>query len=143
MKSRIWIFVIVPCLIGILSVYLFTDWLTPKRIQIIVQDRSVLAGVARRAMAPVSFILNGSYRLTRIEVVPLTSASGKPGTPVWELTSSSNSVPVHGFLYGQKLRGMRPEPSLTKAEPLTPQTAYRLLVQAGRAKGIVDFRLPP
>jgi hypothetical protein len=142
MKPRIWIVGIVAFLTGILSLYLFTDWVTPKRIQIIVQNRTVLVG-ARRAVAPVSFMLNGTYRLTRIEVVPLSSAPTKPAAPVWELTSRSNSVPVHGFLYGQKLRGMLPEPSVPKAEPLTLQAPYRLMVQAGRAKGTVDFRIAP
>jgi hypothetical protein len=139
-----WILTILLGLLGALYVYFFTDWLAPKRIQIVAVNRPGLSAALRRAISPVSFILNGNYRLTRLRVFPLSRDVANSATPpTWELTSSSNSVPIQGFLYGQRVPGMKPTSSVAVTKPLAPDTVYRLSVEAGRAKGEVDFRTPP
>jgi hypothetical protein len=144
MRSKTWIGILVICALGALSIYSFTDWFTPKRIQIIAQYRPNLVGVVRRAVSPVSFVLNGTYQLTRIRVVPLqSSATAETAQPVWELDSSSNSIPLRGFVYGQRIRGMRAPGSSRATDPLAPETEYRMFVEAGRARGQVDFQTPP
>ena len=76
------------------------------------------------------------------EVVPLTAHEVSPhARPTWELTTSSNSVPIQGFLYGQRVPGMKPASSVPAADPLLSNTTYRLCIEAGRAKGQVDFRI--
>ena len=127
-----------------LYLYVVSDWLAPKRIQIIAQNRPGLITAVQRAISPVSFVLNGRYRLTRILVVLASiSDGGRPRQPIWELTSSSNSIPIQGFLYGQPVPGMKLAPSAGNASPLAVDTTYRLFVEAGRAKGQVEFRTPP
>ncbi len=144
MNRKAWILTIATGLLGARYLYAFTDWLVPKRIQIVALNRPGLGAAVRRAVSPVSFVLNGKYRLTRLEVVPLTAHEIRPHTPpAWELTSKSNSVPIQGFLYGQRVPGMKPAPSVAEADPLLPDTTYRLLLEAGRAKGQVDFRIAP
>jgi hypothetical protein len=52
----------------------------------------------------------------------------------------TNAPSSEGFLYGQRIAGMRPW--LTNAGPqqLEPNTVYRLFVEAGRARGQIDFQ---
>ena len=144
MKPRIWILTLLAGLLGTFYLYLFTDWVAPKRIQIIVQNRTALAQERGRRTSPLAFVLNGDYRLTHIRVVPLPApgASTLKG-PMWELISLSNSIPTHGFAYGQKVRGMNTDRAASRPEPLAPDTPYRLIVEAPHAKGEVDFRTPP
>jgi hypothetical protein len=139
MRWKPWLFAIFAGLLGTACLYLLTDWLTPKHIQIIAESRPGWGSV-QRVRSPVSFLLNGSYRLTRVRVVPLPlDKAASAQNPVWELSSSSNSLPVQGFSYGQRLRGMKASDSLRQPSPLVPSTSYRLFVEAGREKGQVDF----
>ena len=45
------------------------------------------------------------------------------------------------FVYGQHIRGLKPEVPGANAEPLQPDVTYRLFVTAGTAKGQHDFEV--
>ena len=93
------------------------------------------------AVEPVSFTLDGRYRLSSIKVVELSAyLTNKYVTPVWHLISKTNSAPIRGFLYGMPIPGMAPAIPDSKPKNLTPNVAYRLFVEAGRAKGSQDFQ---
>ena len=96
---------------------------------------------AEGAVLPVSFTLDGKYRLSSIKVVELSAyLTNKYVTPVWHLISKTNSAPVRGFLYGLPIPGMAPARPDSKPKNLLPNVAYRLFVEAGRAKGNRDFQ---
>jgi hypothetical protein len=81
-------------------------------------------------------------RLTEIKVVPLLEFEKNPQTlPVWHLVSDSNSVPVRQFVYGQRIRGMRPVVGGEQAGELDTNLDYRIFITAGRSTGQHDFRL--
>lgn len=88
----------------------------------------------------ISFGLNGDFKLTSVKVVPLAEfETNKYAHPVWELVSDSNSMPVRAFVYGHKIKGMHPAIKGANADPLEPNTTYRLLVEATTLKGQHDF----
>ena len=93
-------------------------------------------------MPPITFNLQGDYKLTEIKVVPLAVWQTNQNTlPVWHLISDSNSVPVKSFAYGQRIRGMKPAVPGMQAQPLEPNIAYRLFVAAGKIRGQHDFKV--
>ena len=135
----------------------FTDWLRPKTIQISHICRPARVAPAARAArnrrnAPTDqnappalrlvFGLGQNYSLTEIKVVPLAAwLTNKFTLPVWHLVSDSNSVPLHLFLYGQRIRGMRPAFAGSRPEPIQPGVAYRLFVTATKGRGQHDFEV--
>ena len=56
-----------------------------------------------------------------------------------EMANTLFGSPIFG-VYGQLIAGMRPGITNSHPQPLEPVTAYRLFVEAGRAKGQIDFR---
>jgi hypothetical protein len=135
-------------LLGILCIYVYKDRFLPQPIRI--SHRSVEPRATRRRPArdsqteTVVFLLNPELKLTALKVVPLgeINASQTPH-PIWELISDSNSVPVKEFMYGQRIRGMRPPRKGAAAEPLQPNIPYRLFITAGRRKAQYDFTAVP
>jgi hypothetical protein len=123
-------------------VYYFTDWINPPIIQIIAQVRPyTIAARAGASFGTVIFTLDRKYALTTVKVVPVSAlATNRNPAPLWYLVKNTNSVPVHGFAYGARLRGLRPAVPQARPEPLEPGTQYRLFVASGRAKGQIDFR---
>lgn len=125
-----------------LYIYYFTDFINPPVIQIISQSRPVapMRG-SRSKVQPVSFKLDGKYRLTSLKVVRLDAyRTNKFAIPAWHLVSSSNSAPINGFIYGMPIQGMKAAKTNTRPDRLEPNTAYKVLVEAGRARGQDDFR---
>jgi hypothetical protein len=121
-------------------VYYFTDWINRPRIQIIAQTRPIQPRGPVALVYPVSFQLDGQYRLSSVKVVPLAGYETNKFVPaLWHLVAYTNTPPSQGFLYGQRLPGMKPSISNAPAGRLQPTTAYRLLVEAGRSKGQIDF----
>ena len=130
-------------------IYYFTDLINPPIIQIISQSRPVAPQRwSRSRVQPVSFKLDGKYRLTSLKVVALESyRTNKYAIPVWHLVSPSNSVPINGFIYGMSIQGMKPAKTNTRPDRLEPDHTYRIIIEAGRARGHDDFKtssqLPP
>ena len=131
----------VAVLLAALYLYAFSDWFSARRIQIIPAVRPMRGPRSEGAVEPVSFTLDGSYRLSSIKVVELSAyLTNKYVTPVWYLISKTNSAPVRGFLYGLPVPGMTPALPDSTPKNLLPHVPYRLLVEAGRAKGNQDFQ---
>lgn len=96
----------------------------------------------RNVPATLSFGLGGRFQLTEIKVVPLAAwQTNHSVAPVWHLISSSNSVPVNVFSYGQRIRGMQTAVAGARTLTLEPHVAYRLFVSAGKIQGQHDFEL--
>ncbi|MEI9864183.1 MAG: hypothetical protein WDN00_06450 [Limisphaerales bacterium] len=55
------------------------------------------------------------------------------------MVADTNAAPLKMFVYGQRVRGMKPAIAGARAEPLQPDVTYRLFVTAGSAKGQHDF----
>ncbi len=131
-------------LLAALYAFFFTDWFQTKTIQIVPQNRPAAFWRSRSPVNAVSFTLDGTYKLTSVKVVLLSAfETNKHTVPVWHLISTSNSVPSRGFLYGMPIQGMKPSKLKSKADLLIPNTTYRLFVEAGKAKGAIDFRPQP
>lgn len=78
---------------------------------------------------PVTFTLNGFYKLTSVRVFESAKIeTNKYAVPVWRIISDSNSVPTSSFNYGSFIKGMHPEAKGTRPEALQPGVTYRLMV---------------
>ena len=114
-----------------------------------VGSRSIMRGPALRRgikdpAKPLVFLLNRRQRLTSVKVVPLAELqTNRYPQPVWELVSTSNSVPVKEFTYGANIRGMHPSVKGAVAAPLQPGVPYRVFVEAGSVKAEHDFTPVP
>ena len=126
---------------GYLYVHHFTNWFTKQSIQIDAKRRALPSG-SEDLIYPVGFALDQSYKLTSVKVVPLANNEMNRFTkPIWSLTTKSNSAPIRGFVYGQTIQGMEPDPQ-TPLQPLKPNVKYRLMLEAKRVKGTKDFSAP-
>lgn len=140
MLSKQNVLIATALVLGGVYLYFFTDWLQPRRIQIIAQTRPFRPASSNSRVYPVSFVLDGFYQLTSVRVVPLGALqTNRFAPPVWDLVSDTNAAPTKGFLYGGGIPGLKPRQTNSTPQPLQPDTAYRLIVQAGRAQGHVDF----
>jgi hypothetical protein len=140
MMRKSTILLVVLVLLLAVCVHLFTDWFRPARIQISPSNRPVPGLPEDALVCPVSFGFDGRYELTSVEVLSVAELqTNHHPLPMWHLVSRSNSLPVRGFTYGERIPGLHPFESSRPAQPLQPNTRYRLLVSAGRARGEVDF----
>ncbi len=132
-------------LIG-LSLYLNRDYFRTDGIQIThrlspwMQARRPNARANDLGM-PVTFMLNGFYKLTSVRVFESAKIeTNKYAVPIWRIISDSNSVPTSSFNYGSYIKGMRPEAKGTRPEPLQPGVKYRLTVVTDKnLEGHHDF----
>jgi hypothetical protein len=93
---------------------------------------------------PVMFEFDRRLKLTSVKVLALADIqTNKYPQPLWQMVSSSNSVPTKGIVYGMDVPGMRPALKGVAAEQLDPHETYRLLVEAGSLRGEHDFTLEP
>lgn len=145
MTQKSWMLVALMLALAVAYAVYFTNWFKPATIKIYDLARPLGAAMQRRRDAPpppLTFGLEGSYRLTEIKAVSLAAWQTNHNVlPVWHLISASNSVPVKFFRYGQSIRGMKPAIPGTRPEPLQTNVAYRLFVSAGRAGGWHDFEI--
>ena len=140
MFSKQTVLTILAILLAGIYVYFFTDWINRPRIQLIAQTRPIQPKGPAAKVYPVSFLLDGRYKLTSVKVVLLSGlATNKFTPPLWHLVAYTNVPSVEGFLYGQQIPGMRPWMTNARPQQLEPNTAYRLLLEAGRAQGQIDF----
>lgn len=132
-----------------LSLYLNRDWFAPETIQISHRLspwlKTTRPGARTDLGVPVTFTLNGHYKLKSVRVVEASAfATNKFVVPVWRIISDSNSTPVASFNYGSLPRGMRPEAKGVRPEALQPGVTYRLLVETDRKQhGAHDFTIGP
>ncbi len=125
--------------------FYFTDWFRKEGIQIIPTIRpgrasAIPRGPDQENVHPVSFALDGKYRLTSVKVcIAAELATNKYATPLWHLISDSNSIPSKAIIYGGPIKGMKPETPKAHPEPLLPDIEYTLLVEAGKAKAQTNF----
>jgi hypothetical protein len=122
-------------------IYFFTDWINRPRIQIIAQTRPIQPQGPTAKVYPVSFLLDGNYKLGSVKVVLLSAyETNRLTSPLWHLIAFTNVPSTEGFLYGQRIAGMRPWRTNAGPQQLEPNTVYRLFVEAGRARGQIDFQ---
>ncbi len=123
----------------------FAHWFKPGTIKIYHVTRPTGYALRTRRDSPappITFGLQGGYKLTEIKAVSLGEWQTNQNTlPVWHLVSDSNSAPVESFVYGRPIRGMKPAVPGAKAQPLQPDVTYRLFVTAGKARGQHDFKV--
>src|SRR6185295_6370930 len=128
---------VIAVLLGACYVYFFTDLFLKETIQIIPTIRpgrpsAIPRGPDQENVHPVSFALDGKYKLTDVKVcVAAELATNKYATPLWHLISDSNSIPSKAIIYGGPIKGMKPETPKAHPEPLLPDVEYTLLVEAG------------
>jgi hypothetical protein len=144
-KKQTWL---IAALIVVAAVYVcfFTNWFKPKTIKIFDTSRHMIARARRNHgnedLPYVLFGMEGRFKLTEIKVVPLASFQTNSATPpVWHLVSDSNSPPVQQFVYGQRIRGMKPAFSGAEPEDLETNVTYRLIILAGKVRGEHDFKI--
>ena len=141
-RSSVFLIAVAGLLAGA-YVYFFSDWFHTPRIQIIPAVRPARGGVANQQVYPISFTLDGKYNLTGVKVVEAEAyRTNKYALPMWDLVPATNVVSSQGFVYGSASPGMKPSQPRSGAQPLKPNVVYRLLLQAGRARGEVDFKSP-
>ena len=128
-------------------VFYFTDWFKPKIIHISHTSRALRPRLGAAAQVspdtvPITFGVEPQCQLTELTVVPLLAwQTNQNILPVWHLVASTNGAPIKMFMYGQRLRGLKPEVAGGHAQPLEPNVTYRLFVTAGKAKGQHDFEV--
>ena len=90
----------------------------------------------------VAFGMDQPYEVTSVKVVPLAEwTTNKLAHPLWHLIVKTNSPPIKAFLYGQQIGGMESF-SGARAEPLSTNVDYLLLIEAGQQHGECNFKLP-
>jgi len=138
-----WILLVILAVMAVIYVHFFTDWFKPKTLQIYHITREPNQRFLRgQALSSLRFVLDQPTKLTEIELVSLAEyETNRNVLPLWHLVSPSNSVPVKTFYYGQYLRGLKAAVPGSRAQPLTNDVTYRLIVTAGSAKGQHDFKI--
>ena len=142
-KNRALIFVALA--LAAVYVVCFTDWFRPKVIVIHHISREMRMehrppGVPAPLIVPITFGFEKDWKLTELEVVELSAwQTNHDVVPLWHLTTRSHSIPLKMFRYGQRIQGMEPSVTGSRAEELQPGIAYRLFVTAGSAHGQHDF----
>ncbi len=130
MNKKSWFLIAIVVALGVVYVIFFTNWFKSK---------SILIGDMER-FGRVNFTFTEPHELTSVKVFSVSALeSNKYALPVWELKSDSNSVPIKYFIYGQRIRGMKPAVANLRPEPLEPGSKYRLFVEAGSTKAQHDF----
>jgi len=136
---------VIAVILGACYAYFFTDWFRKDAIQIIPTIRPGRASAIPRdpdqePVHPVSFMLDGKYKLTSVKVVAAADfATNKYAQAVWHLISDSNSIPTKAIVYGYPLKGMKPAVPRARPEPLFADIEYTLLLEAGNIRAQTNF----
>ncbi|HEX3855676.1 MAG TPA: hypothetical protein VHY30_00070 [Verrucomicrobiae bacterium] len=147
MTKKNWLMMIVLIALAGVYVFYFTDWFKPKIIHISHTSRAIRMrfrnnNAKTSTTVPITFSLEPQCKLTEIKVVLLAAwQTNQNVMPVWHLIADTNSTPIKIFVYGQRIRGLKPEVAGAHAEPLQPDVTYRLFVTAGKARGQHDFEV--
>ena len=133
-------------LIALAAVYViwFTDWFKPKTFHVshtIRQMHFRRQGVVNTEPVLI-FGIEPPQEVTEIKVVSLADFEKDAETlPIWHLVSDSNSPPVKDFVYGRRIRGLRPSIAGSEAGELQTNMVYRIFIKAGKARGQQDFEI--
>ena len=140
MTKQAWTLVVLAVVLGALYIFRFTDLGRTRQIQINVSSRPFAPNAAPDDILPVMFGLDREWRLTALRVTPLTEVSNAQPKRVWNLVSKAKtgSEPLLGFVYGHDVAGMQQFGGVPPSR-LQPGTAYRLEIEAPRARGSVNF----
>ena len=147
MTKKNWLLMVALIALAGVYVFYFTDWFKPKTIHISHTSRTLRPRLGAKAwanpdMAPLTFGVEPQCKLTEIIVVPLAAWETNQNTlPLWHLVASSNAAPIKMFMYGQRIRGLKPAVPGAHAQELETNVTYRLFVTAGKAKGQHDFEI--
>ena len=129
--------------LGAVYAYLFTDWFHKDSIQIIYTTRPGRISMGEPGNEPVyqvSFAFDKKYKLTAVKVVAAEDlATNKYPTPLWHLTSDSNSLPTKSIDYGRPVKGMQSASARAHPEPLQPDIEYVLMLEAGKVSARTNF----
>jgi len=138
-----WLLISVALALGAVYVIYFTDWFKPSTVRIFHTSRNLRPQLQQGGILPgLTFVLGRPLRLTELKVVSRGAwETNKNALPVWHLASTSNSVPVKMFFYGQRIGGLKPAIPGDRPQPLATNTVYRLFVTAGKTTGQHDFEL--
>ena len=137
MTKKPWTLISVALALGALLVFRLDFWRV-RQIQINVSARPYAPNAAPDDPLPIIFGLDQDWKLTGIRVVPLTETSNAHPKMVWNLASKSGSAPTRAFMYGDAIDGMQAVAGVPPAK-LKPGIAYRIELEAIRARGQVDF----
>jgi len=128
--------------------YVYRDWFRATDMQIYhrLSAGRAVGGQTRANRVPagaaVAFGFDRAYELKDVEIVDVDALkTNTAALSLWHLVSDSNSVPVKGFVYGERIRGMRPFVKGARPESLQSNVTYRLIVKTGRLKGQHDFKI--
>jgi len=144
-KQSVVLIVVAMVLAGVYVTF-FTDWFRKPQIQILAQIRPPRGGKSATPTGdtqvyPVSFAFDKKYAFTEIRVVSVDDEkTNKFPHAVWHMIADSNSVPVKTFGFGAPLKGMKPKVPKARPDPLAPEVPYRLYLEAGDARGQIDFK---
>ncbi len=143
MTNRAIFLVVLALTLGGTAVWMRGCFATQK-IEMIAQIRPTTRGVravpGETPVDPVSFAFDRKYNITSIRVVSVDDEkTNKYPHELWNLISDSNSVPTKVLIYGMVPRGMKPKVPKARPEPLEPDVAYKIYVEAGGPKGEKKF----
>ena len=136
---------IIAVLLGAVYICYFTDLFQKETIQIIPQIRpgrpsAIPRDAGTAAVCPVSFALDGKYKLTSLKVLPAEEfKTNKYAAPLWHLISDSNSIPTKSVVYGLPIKGMKPAVPRARPETLQPDMTYLVVIESGQIKGQTNF----
>jgi hypothetical protein len=129
--------------LGVIYVRYFTDWFRTPTMEISARPRVERSRHGKGGTFSVSFSFDQKHPITELKVVSVADIeTNKYPHALWNMIAESNAVPMKGFTYGEYLRGMKSKVPKMRAEPLKPQTKYRLLVDADGTQGQIDFQVP-
>jgi hypothetical protein len=133
--------ILIALVLAGMYIYYFTDLIHPPAIQIIYQVRPAPAR-NKDAGFIISFTMDQPVIPNSIRVFPVSAlATNKNPATLWYLVKGTNSVPIRGFYYGRNVQGMKPMVPKKRPDLLEPGVEYRLVVEAGRSVGTLDFHL--
>jgi hypothetical protein len=135
-------------MLGGVSLYLNQDWFAKDNIHIVHRSRPARGGFLRRGkradtqknVQPLFFSFDRKLKLTALKVIPVQEIeTNKYPHAIWDLVSTSNSVPIKDLVYGMPIYGMKPAVKGATPDPLEPGVKYRLFIEAGPRKAEHDF----
>ena len=142
MKSR-WLYIVLAVVAAVVVVVKLRgiDWRPERAIQI---GYRTLPAPGPGAVEPVVFLLDRQRQFTAVSVFRESEIrTNKYALAVWELVSDAASAPLTHFHYGAAIAGMKPRYAGWGAEKLAPDTAYRIVLHAGKLQGERTFTLHP